>query len=55
MRANSLSATPRSIWAALKNIGLTDLKDALADAIAQVQRAELARQEEAREVAAQWR
>ncbi|MDP9764995.1 GTPase HflX [Deinococcus enclensis] len=53
--ARELERTGGIPVSALKNIGLTDLKDALADAIAQVQRAELARQEEAREVAAQWR
>ncbi|AWT37232.1 GTPase HflX [Deinococcus actinosclerus] len=40
---------------ALKNRGLAELKEALADAVAGVQRAELARQEEARALAAQYR
>ncbi|GGL76139.1 GTPase HflX [Deinococcus aerolatus] len=40
---------------ALKNIGLIELKEALADAIGQVQRQEMAQREEAREVAAQYR
>ncbi|SEJ88380.1 GTP-binding protein HflX [Deinococcus reticulitermitis] len=40
---------------ALKNLGLTELKDALGDAVAQVQRQDLARQEEARVLAAQYR
>ncbi|MDO4245422.1 MAG: GTPase HflX [Deinococcus sp.] len=40
---------------ALKNLGLTELKDALGDAIASVQRAELARQEEARAARVEWR
>ena len=37
---------------ALKNRGLAELKEALADAVSGVQRAELARQEEARALAA---
>ena len=40
---------------ALKALGLTDLKDALADAVAGVQREELALREEARERAAEYR
>jgi len=40
---------------ALKNRGLAELKEALADAVSGVQRAELARQEEARALAAQYR
>ena len=40
---------------ALKNLGLTELKEALADAIGQVQRQELAEREEARERAAEYR
>ncbi|MFC4638139.1 GTPase HflX [Deinococcus hohokamensis] len=40
---------------ALRNIGLADLKEALADAIGQVMRAELAQREEARERSAQYR
>ncbi|ANC72577.1 GTPase HflX [Deinococcus radiodurans] len=40
---------------ALKNIGLTELKEALGDAVASVQRAELARQEEARAARVEWR
>ncbi|WP_231557325.1 GTPase HflX [Deinococcus sp. YIM 77859] len=40
---------------ALRNLGLADLKEALADAIAGVQRQELAQREEARERAAEYR
>lgn len=40
---------------ALKNTGLGELKEALGDAVAAVQRSELARQEEARAVRAEWR
>ncbi|MEF2276757.1 GTPase HflX [Deinococcus sp. YIM 134068] len=40
---------------ALRNIGLTELKDALADAIGQVQRQELAQREEAQVRAAEYR
>ncbi|TNM71809.1 GTPase HflX [Deinococcus radiopugnans ATCC 19172] len=40
---------------ALKSIGIPELKEALADAIGQVQRRELAQREEARELAAQYR
>ncbi|QBY10404.1 GTPase HflX [Deinococcus metallilatus] len=40
---------------ALRNLGLADLKEALADAVAGVQRQELAQREEARERAAEYR
>ncbi|WP_199698539.1 GTPase HflX [Deinococcus cavernae] len=40
---------------ALKNRGILELKEALADAVAQVQRQELARQEEARAARVGWR
>ncbi|WP_170311956.1 GTPase HflX [Deinococcus fonticola] len=40
---------------ALKNRGIPELKEALADAVAQVQRQELARQEEARAARVEWR
>ena len=40
---------------ALKNRGVPELKEALADAVAQVQRQELARQEEARAARVEWR
>ncbi|WP_414657691.1 GTPase HflX [Deinococcus sp. VB343] len=40
---------------ALKNVGLTELKEALGDAVASVQRAELARQEQARAARVEWR
>ncbi|WP_221090773.1 GTPase HflX [Deinococcus aquaedulcis] len=40
---------------ALRNLGLSELKEALADAVAQVQRQQLAAREEARELAAQYR
>ncbi|WP_415813877.1 GTPase HflX, partial [Deinococcus marmoris] len=40
---------------ALKNTGIPELKETLADAIGQVQRQEMAQREEAKEVAAQYR
>ena len=40
---------------ALKNLGIQALKDALIDAVALVQRTELAQREEAKELAAQYR
>ena len=40
---------------ALKNLGLTELKEALGDAVSSVQRAELARQEESRAARVEWR